>query len=124
MKWLDKFILGRALTVLNKYDDDSDAPDVYDSRLHRQLNKIRNQLVSSHTLVSNNVTAIESDDAEFNHEQSMKFTVHSAHGGYIIELRTYNSKTDRHVQQLHLISDDADLSESIAKIMTMELLRR
>jgi hypothetical protein len=122
MKWLDKFILSRAITVLNKYDDDSDAPEVlYDSQLDRRLNRIRHQLNSSRTIVTQDT---ESDDAEFNHEQSMKFTVHPAHGGYIIELRTYNSKTDRHVQQLHLIADDADLSESIAKIMTMELLRR
>ena len=121
MKWLDKFILSRAITVLNKYDDGDDQPEVlYDSRLDKQLNKIRHQLNSSRATPR----VIESDDAEFDHEKSMKFTVHSAHGGYIVELRVYNTKTDRYDQQLHLITDDADLSESIAKIMTMELLRR
>lgn len=122
MKWLDKFILRRAINVLNKYDENEKVPEEvdYDHRLHKQLNKVRHQLGSSRPLA----VPTTSDEADFNHEHAMKFTVHPAQGGYIVELRVYNAKTDRHDQQLHLISDDGDLSDSIAKIMTMELLRR
>ena len=126
MIWLDKIILSSAIKVLKKYDDDQDLPDPLDTiTSSHSISRMRNQLAASLGNSYPKVSSVDEEgDAHFNRERAMNFMIHPAQGGYIIELRTYNSKTDRHDQQLHLISDDADLSESISKIITLELLRR
>lgn len=53
----------------------------------------------------------------------MNFTVYRASGGYVIEHRMYDRKTDRHNGGLHIITDDKDLGEEIGKIITFESLR-
>jgi len=127
MKWLDKFFLRRAISVLNKYDDDGsieiDSVES-DRKLSNQLRKIRNQLGSQASARITAAREVDDDEAEFNRAQAMRFTIHPAQGGYIIELRVWNAKFDRYDQQLHLIPDDSDMSESISKIITLELLRR
>jgi hypothetical protein len=129
MIWLDKIILSSAIKVLKKYENDDKQdlvvpPDTITSS--RSISRMRNQLAASLGNSYHTVSSIDEEDrdAHFNRDRAMNFMIHPAQGGYIVELRTYNSKTDRHDQQLHLISDDADLSESISKIITLELLRR
>lgn len=53
----------------------------------------------------------------------MDFTVYRANGGTIIETRMYDKKTDRNDTGLHIITDDKDLGEEIAKIITYERLK-
>ena len=52
------------------------------------------------------------------------FRLYTATGGHIVEYSYYDEKTDRNVQALHLIPSDADLGESLSKIMTLEALKR
>lgn len=53
----------------------------------------------------------------------MNFTVYRANGGYIIEHKIYDYKTDRNINSLHIITNDQELGEEIAKIITYENLR-
>jgi hypothetical protein len=54
----------------------------------------------------------------------MHFRIYPATGGHIVEYTFYNHKKDNNDQALHLIPSDLDLGESLAKIMTLEALKR
>lgn len=56
--------------------------------------------------------------------RGMNFTIHMANGGYVLEYSTYNDKTDRHDNALHIITSDTDLGQGIAHIITLEMLRK
>ena len=56
--------------------------------------------------------------------RGMNFTIHTANGGYVLEYSTYNDKTDRHDNALHIINSDTDLGQGIAHIITLEMLRK
>lgn len=56
--------------------------------------------------------------------RGMNFTLHSGVGGYAVEIRSYNKKTDIHDVVLHIISSDKDLGQSLTQIMTYELLKQ
>jgi len=56
--------------------------------------------------------------------RGMNFTIHMANGGYVLEYSTYNDKTDRHDNTLHIITADTDLGQGIAHIITLEMLRK
>jgi hypothetical protein len=47
-----------------------------------------------------------------------------ANGGYVLEYSTYNDKTDRHDNTLHIIPSDQDMGQGIAHIITLEMLRK
>ena len=55
--------------------------------------------------------------------RGMNFSVYRANGGYVIEHRVYDRKTDRSDNSLHIITDEKDLGEEIAKIITFENIR-
>jgi hypothetical protein len=50
--------------------------------------------------------------------------VQAVNGGTIIETRWYDQRKDESRVKLHIVTSDQDLSESIGKIVTMELLQR
>ncbi len=56
--------------------------------------------------------------------RGMNFTIHMANGGYVLEYSSYNEKTDRHDNTLHIINSDTDLGQGIAHIITLEMLRK
>ena len=56
--------------------------------------------------------------------RGMNFTIHMANGGYVLEYSSYNDKTDRHDNALHIITADTDLGQGIAHIITLEMLRK
>jgi hypothetical protein len=56
--------------------------------------------------------------------RGMSFTIHMANGGYVLEYSTYNDKTDRHDNALHIINSDTDLGQGIAHVITLEMLRK
>lgn len=53
----------------------------------------------------------------------MNFTVYRANGGHVIETRTHDRRNDRYSHGLHIITDDKNLGEEIAKIITFENIR-
>jgi hypothetical protein len=50
--------------------------------------------------------------------------VQTVSGGTVVESRWYDHKKDEHRTKLHIITQDESLSESIGKIVTMELLQK
>ncbi len=57
-------------------------------------------------------------------QSPMNFRIYPATGGHIVEYTFYNEKTDRSDQALHLIPSELDLGSELAKIMTLEALKR
>lgn len=53
----------------------------------------------------------------------MNFTVYRANGGHVIETRTHDRRNDRYSHGLHIITDEKNLGEEIAKIITFENIR-
>lgn len=54
---------------------------------------------------------------------AINFSVYKANGGYVVEHRHYNRKSDYHSSKLHIVTEDKDLGEEIGKIITFESLR-
>jgi hypothetical protein len=52
------------------------------------------------------------------------FKVQAVSGGTVVESKWYDHKKDENRIKLHIITQDENLSESIGKIVTMELLQR
>jgi hypothetical protein len=52
------------------------------------------------------------------------FKVQAVSGGTIVESRWYDHKKDENRTKLHIINQEENLSESIGKIVTMELLQK
>lgn len=54
----------------------------------------------------------------------INFRVQTVSGGTVVESRWYDHKKDEHRTKLHIVTPDENLSESIGKIVTMELLQK
>jgi hypothetical protein len=57
------------------------------------------------------------------HSQGFRLQVYGASGGTIVETTKYDRKSDENRHSLHVITEDKDLGEELAKIITMEQLR-
>ena len=55
--------------------------------------------------------------------QGFRLNIYGAAGGTIIETTKYDRQKDDHRHSLHVVTDDKDLGEELAKIITMESLR-
>ena len=55
--------------------------------------------------------------------EGMRFNVHWASGGYVVETKQYDKKNDRVNNHLYVITKDKDIGHEIGKIITMESLR-
>jgi hypothetical protein len=69
-----------------------------------------------------NAISVDSDGPNIQ-SQGFRLNVYSAGGGTIIETTKYDRQKDDHRHSLHVITDDKDLGEELAKIITMESLR-
>jgi hypothetical protein len=56
-------------------------------------------------------------------DKSMHFTVTRASGGWVVEHRVYDQKTDRTHNHLHIITEDRDLGQELGKILMLESMR-
>ena len=54
----------------------------------------------------------------------MNFTVYSATGGKVIQIRTYDHLTDRSRSVLYIVTDKEDLGHELGQILTIESLSR
>ncbi len=61
---------------------------------------------------------------EFSGQNGMNFTVYGAAGGKVISFSTYDSRLDRTISSLYLITDKEDLGQELAEIITKESLSR
>ena len=84
--------------------------------------RIRNWLMDDSADHYNPGIAIDSDGPNIQ-SQGFRLNVYSASGGTIIETTKYDRQKDDHRHSLHVVTDDKELGEELAKIITMESLR-
>jgi hypothetical protein len=63
-------------------------------------------------------------DSSIDLPDPITFKVQQVNGGTVIETRYYDPKKDDHRVKLHIVTPEENLSESIGKIVTMELLQK
>lgn len=90
------------------WDFSYDAVDPYQSRGERSI---------PISLVDESTESIDLPDP-------IRFKVQAVQGGTLIETIWYDRQKDENIKKLHIITPNEDLSESIGKIVSMELLRR
>jgi hypothetical protein len=62
---------------------------------------------------------------EIDLERPIRFKVAAAEGGMIVEVSSYDPKTDRSITKHHIIPDETeDKAAAIARIVSWEFLRR
>jgi hypothetical protein len=70
-----------------------------------------------------NGITIDEDSIQLSRDKSIRFEIHPASGGQIVQTRRYDSQKDRHIENLYIITSDMDFGREIDKIITMEALR-
>ena len=68
------------------------------------------------------VYAEDSDGPEIQ-SQGFRLNVYGASGGTIVETTKYDQKKDENRHSLYVVTEDKDLGQELAKIITMEQLR-
>ena len=84
--------------------------------------RIRNWIMDDSADYSGNAISVDSNGPNIQ-SQGFRLNVYSAGGGTIIETTKYDHQKDDHRHSLHIVTDDKDLGEELAKIITIESLR-
>ncbi len=82
--------------------------------------RIRNWLIDADESVSNDSLYVEADKFS---SDGIRLQIYKASGGYVVETRGYDRKTDRNHASMHVINEDQDLGDALGKIVMMEALR-
>ena len=53
----------------------------------------------------------------------IRLQIYKASGGYVVETRGYDRKTDRNLSSMHVITESEDLGDRLSKIVMMEAMR-
>lgn len=53
----------------------------------------------------------------------LSFSVMSATGGTVVQIRSYDRKTDRNINNTYVIPDGENIAERVGQIVSMEILR-
>ena len=114
MKWLDSFIQ-RCYNRARERDENSAIVGLDEPRRGRGLRLSRGNgpAVASTRRVEHN----------YDDESVITFKVYGANGGRIVETSRYDEKRDTEGIRRYVISEDADLADSLAKIVTVEYMR-
>lgn len=83
-----------------------------------QANDVEESMIGSQKISSVEDVAVLNDDPVLN------FKVYNAVGGKVVEFRYYDRIKDRGSCQTYIITNEQDFGERIAKIATMESLKR
>jgi hypothetical protein len=67
---------------------------------------------------------VKRDSGDTLASNGITFKVIPGTGGVAIETSQYDTFNDRYINNLHIVSDDTELSAALAQIITMESLRR
>ena len=70
-----------------------------------------------------NEIRIDEDGIQLSRERSIKFEIHHANGGRVVQTRRYDAQKDRHFENLYVITGDQEFGRELDKIITMEVLR-
>jgi hypothetical protein len=122
MKWFDQWFYRKARWCWHRagvaYPEVKVEQDYLDKLTSesKHSNEVRLQYATeSPVCVSNDIDL----------ERPIRFKVASAEGGMIIEVSSFDQKTDRSITKHHIIPDDVeDKAAAIARIVSWEFLRR
>jgi len=84
--------------------------------------RIRNWLMSENNDAEECFTVEDSNGIDLS-SNSFRLSIYGASGGTIIETTKYDRKTDENRHSLYVVTEDKDLGQELAKIITMEQLR-
>jgi hypothetical protein len=82
--------------------------------------RLRNWLLESPDEPMSQDVYVEEDKLQ---SDGMRLQVYRASGGYVVETRSYDRRSDRNNNTMHVITDDQDLGQALGKIVMMEALR-
>jgi hypothetical protein len=111
MKWFDKWFV-KKVHWASKFPTE-DAWEKEETNLIMTNSKRAQRGIGIHPRES---TELES--------RGTAFTLYTANGGHVVELRHYDEKSDRMKNSLHIVPHDKDLGESLNHIITYEALKR
>jgi len=105
-----------------------------DSWIQRCYNRARSRDEAQSIMLDENprrgrgrISPVSSSTSRVEHNYDdrsvITFKVFGANGGMIVETNRYDEKRDTEAIGRYVISDDADLVESLGKIVSMEYLR-
>jgi len=109
MKWLDKWIQRCYNRARSRDEDQSIMLEETPRRGRGRLGPV----ASSNRRVEHN----------YDDQSVITFKVYGANGGMIVETARYDEKRDNEAIRRYVISDDADLADSLGKIVSLEYLR-
>jgi hypothetical protein len=85
--------------------------------------KLRNWLLNDDSNDCDSVVYEEDTERPDLDSQGFRLKIYGASGGTIIETTKYDRKNDENRHSLYVITEDKDLGEELAKIITIESLR-
>jgi Tfp pilus assembly protein FimV len=85
--------------------------------------KFKDWLFDDRPEQANSDIRIDEDSIQLSRDRSLKFEVHNASGGRVVQTRRYDSQKDRHFENLYIITNDQEFGREIDKIITMEFLK-
>jgi acetyl-CoA carboxylase carboxyltransferase component len=85
--------------------------------------RIRNWLNDDSDIEEDILSSGQTIEASRLDSDGMRIQIYKASGGYVVETRNYDRRTDRHNNTMHVIREDQDLGDALGKIVMMEALR-
>jgi hypothetical protein len=115
MKWLDSWIQ-RCYNRARERDQLVEVEGWDDSPKRGRLGRGKGTPIGP-------VSSTRRVEHDYDDESVITFKVYGANGGRIVETSRYDEKRDNESIRRYVISEEADLADSLAKIVTMEYLR-
>ena len=114
MKWFDNWFAKKCKQVWDEADPNNDT-EMYakEANIRRPRGPRTGLAIAS--------TASERNEL---HSKSTSFNLYNANGGYVIELRRFDSNRDEWSTSLHIVPNGEELGQSIDHIITLEALKK
>ena len=84
--------------------------------------RFRNWLMND-DLEKNSICSVDEETIHLSRSSSLRFEVHQASGGRVVQTRRYDERKDQNIENLYIVTSVQDFGREIDKIITMEALR-
>jgi hypothetical protein len=111
MKWFDQWLqkkIHEAWNTPQKSNTDERTMSIAKASAGISINGLSNRLVGRSELGSRGIS----------------FKLHTADGGYVVECSQYDDRSDMHTTNMYLITDEQDLGQRLAHIVTLQALKQ
>jgi hypothetical protein len=103
--------------------NEQDTYDVIEEPKARRRVASWNNAVNSINTAKVRTGLVAKSDHEVISSQAITFKIFPARGGMVVETYHYDERADQNTNTLNLVTEDEDLSEALARIITMEAMR-